>query len=74
MSIGLYLLYVGILIWTSATVQLIPEIFILVGSITVSAGILVSAINESKMKERIDKLEDKIKALEERRKEDGEIH
>lgn len=74
MSIGLYLLYVGILIFTSAMSQLIPEIFILVGLITVSAGILVSAINESKMKERIDKLEDKIKALEERRKEDGEIH
>ena len=74
MSIGLYLLYVGILIWTSATVQLIPEIFILVGLIIIGAGIVISSINESKMKERIDKLEDKIKALEERRKEDAEIH
>lgn len=74
MSIGLSLLYVGILIWTSAMVQLIPEIFVLVGSIAMFAGMAVSTINESNMKERIDKLEDKIKALEERRKEDGSIH
>lgn len=69
MSIGLYLLYVGILILASARLQLSPEIFILVG-LTMFTGIVISSINESKMKERIDKLEDKIKALEERRKED----
>lgn len=74
MSIGLYLLYVGILILTSAMVQLIPEIFILIGLFAMGAGIVISSINESKMKERIDKLEDKIKALEERRKEDGSLH
>lgn len=54
-------------------VQLSPEIFILVG-LTMFTGIVISSINESKMKKRIDHLEDKIKALEERRKEDGSIH
>ena len=73
MSIGLYLLYAGILILASTRLQISPEMFILVG-LTMFTGIVISSINESEMKERIDKLEDKIKALEERRKEDGEIH
>lgn len=73
MSIGLYLLYAGILILASTRLQLSPEIFILVG-LTMLTGIVISSINESEMKERIDKLEDKIKALEERRKEDGSLH
>ena len=74
MSIGLYIVVIGILSFIGGMSQVIPEIFILIGSFATGTGIIVSAINESKMKERIDKLEDKIKALEERRKEDDELH
>lgn len=74
MSIGLYIVVIGIISFIGGMSQVIPEIFILIGLFAMGAGIVISSINESKMKERIDKLEDKIKALEERRKEDAEIH
>lgn len=70
MSIGLYLVVIGAMSFIGGMSQVIPEIFILIGLFAMGTGIVVSSINESKMKERIDKLEDKIKALEERRKED----
>lgn len=70
----LYVIVIGIISFVGGVSQVIPEIFILIGLFAMGAGIVISSINESKMKERIDKLEDKIKALEERRKEDGEIH
>lgn len=74
MSMCLYVIVIGIISFVGGVSQVIPEIFILIGLFAMGAGIVISSINESKMKERIDKLEDKIKALEERRKEDGEIH
>lgn len=70
----LYVIVIGILSFIGGMSQVIPEIFILIGLFATGTGIIVSSINESKMKERIDKLEDKIKALEERRKEDGSIY
>lgn len=70
----LYVIVIGIISFVGGVSQVIPEIFILIGLFAMGAGIVISSINESKMKERIDKLEDKIKALEERRKEDVEIH
>lgn len=66
----LYVIVIGIISFVGGVSQVIPEIFILIGLFAMGAGIVISSINESKMKERIDKLEDKIKALEERRKED----
>lgn len=69
MSMCLYVIVIGIISFVGGVSQVIPEIFILIGLFAMGAGIVISSINESKMKERIDKLEDKIKALEERRKE-----
>lgn len=74
MSMCLYVIVIGIISFVGGVSQVIPEIFILIGLFAMGAGIVISSINESKMKERIDKLEDKIKALEERRKEDGSLH
>ena len=74
MSIGLYILVIGVISFIGGMSQVIPEIFILIGLFAMGAGIVISEINVTRLEERIDKLEDKIKALEERRKEDGEIH
>lgn len=74
MSMCLYVIVIGIISFVGGVSQVIPEIFILIGLFAMGAGIVISSINESKMKERIDKLEDKIKALEERRKEDDSIY
>lgn len=71
MSIGLYILVIGAISFIGGMSQVIPEIFILIGLFTMITGITISAMNETRMKERIDHLEDKVEELEERRKEDG---
>lgn len=78
MSMCLYVIVIGIIIFVGGVSQVIPEIFILIGLFVAYAGIaiseLISEMNETRMKERIDRLEDKVKALEEGRKEDGSMH
>lgn len=70
MSVGLYITVIGAISFIGGMSQVIPEAFRLIGLFMMATGITIAAMSESKMKERIDKLEDKIKALEERRKED----
>lgn len=70
MSMCLYVIVIGIISFVGGVSQVIPEIFILIGLFAMGAGIVISEINVTRLEERIDKLEDKIKALEKRRKED----
>ena len=74
MSMCLYVIVIGIISFVGGVSQVIPEIFILIGLFATGAGIVISSINESKMKERIDKLEGKVEELEKQRKEDDELH
>lgn len=69
MSIGLYIVVIGIISFIGGMSHVIPEIFILIGSFATGTGIVVSSINESKMKERIDELEGKVEELEKQKKE-----
>lgn len=68
MSIGLYILVIGVISFIGGMSQVIPEIFILIGLFAMGAGITIPAISEARIKERIDRLENKIKEMEEKKK------
>lgn len=70
MSIGLYIVVIGIISFICGISQIIPKICVLIGLFAMIIGIALSAISEVQMKERIDKLEGKVEELEKQRKED----
>lgn len=68
MSIGLYLVVIGAMSFIGGMSQVIPEIFILIGLFMMFTGITIASMSEVRIKERIDRLENKIKEMEEKKK------
>lgn len=73
MSIGISLLIIGTIGFVGGMVQMGPKILILIGVILMVAGLIVTTTCEAIMQSKIDDLTDRVKELEKKEKEDGDI-
>lgn len=67
MSIGVELLILGVICLIGVAVQILPELFILIGIVIMCAGIIVTSTYETRLESKIKNLENKVKELEKRR-------